>query len=191
MLPLREGEETVPRGCMARAPRDFAAVRSTLAAAVSALWGQRAGNPQSSKYTSLLQKYVHTTPDTTRLHKGPPHPSRHQQTLPRHGTILKLACATHRPCWVPAVFLRPGVVCQPSWQHACGSDGQLLLPALCALVSRSAAPRIDTGSEEAPGAFPVPAHTVRASPPGREADARPPRGGRCVQPLSSCHKFFH
>lgn len=145
MLLLREGEETIPRGCMARAPHDFAAVPSTLAAAVSALWGQRAGNPQSGKYTSPLQKYVHATPDTTRLHKEPTHPSRHQQSSPiilhppqqasgtalsRHGTNLKLARATHRPCWVPVVFLRSGAVHQPSWQRADGSNRQLLLPAL-------------------------------------------------------------
>lgn len=145
MLLLREGEETIPRDCMARAPHDFAAVPSTLAAAVSALWGQWAGNPQSSKYTSPLQKYVHATPDTTRLHKGPTHPSRHQQSSPiilhppqqasgtalsRHGTNLKLARAMHRPCWVPVVFLRSGAMHQPSWQRADGSNGQLLLPAL-------------------------------------------------------------
>lgn len=77
------------------------------------------------------------------------------------------------------VFLKSGAVSQPSWQLCrCVSKRQHLLHAFIVL----AAPSEIHGQQRDAGRIPC-ANTYQACcSPGREADARSPQGGLCIQP---------
>lgn len=85
----------------------------------------------------------------------------------------------HWLCWIPVVFLKSGAVSQPIWQLCrCVSKRQHLLHAFIVL----AAPSEIHGQQRDAGRIPR-ANTYQACcSPGREADARSPQGGLCIQP---------
>lgn len=76
--------------------------------------------------------------------------------------------------WIPVVFLKSGAVSQPSWQLCrCVSKRQHLLHALIV----PAAPSEIQGHR-----IPCANMYQACCSPGREADARSPQGGLCIQP---------
>lgn len=81
------------------------------------------------------------------------------------------------------VFLKSGAVSQPRWQLCrCVSERQDLLHAFIVLVLQEAAP-FQTHGQQRNARRIARANTYQACcSPGREADARSPWGGLCIQP---------
>lgn len=168
------------------------------------LWGQRAGKPQTSKYTTPLQKYTRESPDVTRLRTVCTHPGRHQQSSPRPdatciwcSSAAEICSAGLTSCTAGSLFSRangqapavldasgfPKIWCCESAQLAAVpavSKRQDLLHAC--VVLQGAAPLQIHGQRRNAGRIPHSNTYQACCSPGREADARSPWGGLCIQP---------
>lgn len=169
-----DGEETFPGDWVMRAPRDFAAVIRTLAAAVSALWGLQAANHRAVN-TPAHQRSMCTESWPKQAAQGIHTPQQVPEIMPLYCTLLD------RNSWV---FLLCSWVSSHAWCPWFSLG--LLLSVLRVLVPNGAAPRTNTNS------FPC-----------QRAVNTLPQEGKLMQdlpgenfvfslgPLSSCHKFFH